>query len=196
MDKSPGQERALSQPESWLEQHGDALYRYAYSRVRNASQAEDLVQETLLAAFQARQGFAGRSTERTWLIGILKNKLMDHLRKSAREQPLGATDDIEAEIGALFVADGHWKAPPSAWENPTEALEQKQFWKIMAECLEALPPRQAQVFAMCEFDGRDSAEVCKVFQIAATNLWILLHRARLRLRECLDDLWFGRETER
>jgi len=195
MDKSPTSERKLSQPESWLEQHGDALYRYAYSRLRNAQQAEDLVQETLLAAFQARQNFAGRSTERTWLIGILKNKLMDFLRKSAREQPLGAIDDIEAEIGAMFVADGHWKTPPSAWENPTEALEQKQFWKIMAECLEALPARQAQVFAMCEFDGRDSEEVCKVFQIAATNLWILLHRARLRLRECLDNLWFGRETE-
>ena len=196
MDKPPMPDPALSQPESWLEQHGDALYRFAYSRLRNATQAEDLVQETLLAALQAREGFAGRSTERTWLIGILKNKLMDYLRKSAREQPLGTIAETEAEIDAMFAADGHWKSPPSAWDNPTDALEQKEFWKIMAECLEALPARQAQVFAMCEFDGRDSAEVCKVFQIAATNLWILLHRARLRLRECLDNMWFGRETER
>jgi len=196
MDKPPMPDPALSQPESWLEQHGDALYRFAYSRLRNATQAEDLVQETLLAALQAREGFAGRSTERTWLIGILKNKLMDYLRKSAREQPLGTIAETEAEIDAMFAADGHWKSPPSAWDNPTDALEQKQFWKIMTKCLESLPTRQAQVFAMCEFDGRDSAEVCKVFQIAATNLWIMLHRARLRLRDCLDNLWFGREPGR
>lgn len=189
-------DRALSSPETWLDQHGDALYRYAYSRLRHPAQAEDLVQETLLAALQARQSFAGRSSERTWLIGILKNKLMDYLRKSARGQPLGSSDEIEAEIDALFESNGHWKIKPMAWENPTEALEQKQFWKILAECLDALPPRQAQVFAMCEFDGHDSEEVCKVFQIASTNLWIILHRARLRLRECLNARWFGRGSGR
>ena len=196
MDKPPLPDRTLSPSEGWLERHGDALYRYAYSRIRHAAQAEDLVQETLLAALQARGIFAGRSSERTWLIGILKNKLMDYLRKSAREQPVDTSAGIEAEIDAMFEPDGHWKMPPAAWDNPTEALEQKQFWKILAECLEALPARQAQVFALCEFDGLDSAEICKVFQIAATNLWILLHRARLRLRECLEIRWFGREPGR
>jgi RNA polymerase sigma-70 factor (ECF subfamily) len=196
MDKPPLPDCTLSPPEAWLELHGDALYRYAYSRIRHAAQAEDLVQETLLAALTARRGFAGHSSERTWFIGILKNKLMDHLRKSVREQPVGTTGEIEAEIDAMFETDGHWKIKPTAWENPTEALEQKQFWKILTDCLETLPARQAQVFALSEFEGLDGAEICKVFQIAATNVWIMLHRARLRLRECLDNRWFGRETGR
>lgn len=194
MDKPPKSQQVLSKPESWLTQHGDALYRYAYFRLRDAAQAEDLVQETLLAALQARQGFAGRATERTWLIGILKNKLVDFLRKSSREQSFGDMESSEIEIDALFDTEGHWKLPPSTWENPANALEQKQFWNVMAKCLGSLPPRHAQVFSLCELDGLDSTEACKVFGIAATNVWVMLHRARLRLRQCLETHWFGRET--
>ena len=194
MDKPPKSQQVLSKPESWLTQHGDALYRYAYFRLRDAAQAEDLVQETLLAALLARPGFAGRSTERTWLIGILKNKLVDFLRKSSREQSFGEMANTEIEIDALFDTEGHWKSPPSTWENPANALEQKQFWNVMAKCLGSLPPRHAQVFSLCELDGLDSTEACKVFGIAATNVWVMLHRARLRLRQCLETHWFGRET--
>lgn len=193
MDKQSVAEK-LSPPEGWLTQHGDALYRYAYSRLRDTSQAEDLVQETLLAALQARLGFSGRSTERTWLIGILKNKLVDYLRKGAREQPFGELAETEAEIDAMFEPGGHWKTPPSEWGNPTNALEQKQFWKVFADCLAALPSRQARVFALCEFDGLDSTEVCKLFEITATNVWVILHRARLRLRDCISIHWFGSEA--
>lgn len=193
MNKRPSKPQELSPSEDWLKQHGDALYRYAYFRLRDSAQAEDLVQETLLAALQARHGFSGRSAERTWLIGILKNKLVDYLRKSTRERPFSDLGDSDEEIDALFDAKGRWKTPPSDWGNPTATLEQKQFWKVFAGCFEALSSRHAQVFAMCEFDGLDSAEVCKVFDITATNVWVILHRARLRLRQCLESQWFGRE---
>lgn len=170
MNESSTPRRQLSDPETWLAQHGDALYRYAYFRLRDRAQAEDLVQETLIAALQARQGFAGRSNERTWLIGILKNKLVDYLRKSVRERPLAELAGTESEIDALFDAndDDHWKKPPADWANPTRALEQKQFWKIFIECIEALPVRQAQAFSLCELEGLEGEEACKVLGIATT----------------------------
>lgn len=186
-------EAAPTSPQNWLDQHGDVLYRYAYFRLRDSAQAEDLVQETLLAAWQARQRFSGRSTERTWLIGILKNKLVDYFRKHRREQPLGDLADTDAEVNALFEndADQHWRTSPMDWANPTQALQQKQFWKVFTECIDALPPRQAQVFCLCELDELDNDEACKVLGVAPTNLWVMLHRARLRLRQCLETHWFG-----
>jgi RNA polymerase sigma-70 factor (ECF subfamily) len=197
MNESSSPRHRLSEPETWLAQHGDALYRYAYFRLRDRAQAEDLVQETLIAALQARPGFAGRASERTWLIGILKNKLVDYLRKSVRERPLADVAATETEIDALFDAGDadHWKKPPAAWANPAQALEQKQFWKIFMECFEALPARQAQAFSLCELEGLEGEEACKVLGIATTNLWVMMHRARLRLRECLETHWFSRGAE-
>ncbi len=195
MSKQSSVSQGLSPPEDWLAQHGHALFRYAFVRLRDRAQAEDLVQETLLAALQARHGFGGRSTERTWLIGILKHKLVDHLRKSARERPLGEPAENDAEMtDTLFDAGGRWKVPPADWGNPDDTLEQKQFWKVFADCLAGLSPRQAQVFALCEFDGLDSAEVCKVFGATATNIWVILHRARMGLRQCMETNWFGRKA--
>ncbi len=189
-----GPKHQLSKPEDWLEQHGDALYRYAYFRLHEEAVAEDLVQETLLAALQARPGFGGRSSERTWLIAILKNKLVDYLRKRSREQPLDELLESDEEFEAFFSPDrqDHWTIPPSVWNNPMASLEQQQFWHVFSECMENLPPRQAQVFILCELDGLDGAEICQVLGVAATNMWVLLHRARLRLRQCLDLRWFDR----
>jgi RNA polymerase sigma-70 factor (ECF subfamily) len=196
MVKPPASGTRLSQPEVWLEEHGDALYRYAYFRINDAALAEDLVQETLLAALQARDSFAGRSAERTWLTGILKNKLVDHLRKTAREQSVDTTPGSDEDLDALFDNDtwSHWKKPPSAWENPSAALEQQQFWAVFSDCLGGLPARQAEAFTLCELEGLDGGEVCKVLGIATSNVWVLLHRARLHLRQCLEDNWFGRLT--
>lgn len=190
MGKAPVAVIPLSRPEVWLDEHGDALYRYARFRLNDPTLAEDLVQETLLAALQAQDSFAGRSTERTWLIGILKNKLIDHLRKACREN----TADVESDedLDALFdhASRDHWHTPPSAWDNPPAALEQKQFWAVLGDCLGALPARQAQVFTLCEMEGLDGSEACKVLGVTTTNVWVLLHRARLRLRECLENHWF------
>lgn len=186
-------------PEKWLQAHGDALFRFAYVRVRDREAAKDLVQETLLAAWRGRTSFAGSSSEQTWLIGILKNKLADHWRACQRQgtvaEPHGdAVDDSQDLLEEIFdTADGgHWRFPPSPWRNPDAALEQQEFWAIFVECLNRLPPAQAQAFNLCELDGVKGEEACKELNVAATNLWVMLHRARLRLRQCLETRWFGR----
>ena len=190
-----------SSPERWLEDHGDALYGYAFLRLRDRDAAEDLVQETLLAALGARQRFAGDSSERTWLVGILKHKISDHWRRRARQPLIDAVSadapaDTDDFVERLFdPADGHWRVAPSAWDNPEGALEQQQFWQVLTHCIAALPESQARAFSLCEVEGFDGGEACKVLSVAPTNLWVLLHRARLRLRECLENHWFKRASE-
>ena len=181
-----------STPEQWLSEHGDALYRHAYFRLRDKMAAEDMVQETLLAAMKGRERFAGRSSQRTWLIGILNNKVVDYLRKQVREQSLDQGDLGDDELeGMLFEADGHWRRPPSAWGDPDAAFEQKVFWEAFSKCLEELPARQAQAFSLCEMDGVGGSEASKVLGVTTTNIWVILHRARLRLKECLEINWLG-----
>jgi len=188
---------AISDPGIWLDRHGDALYRFALMRVREPATAEDLVQETLLAALRARERFAGNSTERTWLIAILKNKIIDHFRRHARETPLPAGADSDEAIEAMFSAAdaGHWVRPPAAWSNPHQALEQAEFFRVFQQCLEGLPARQAQAFVLSELDGLPTDELCKVLEAETSNVWVMLHRARLRLRQCLESNWFGNGTE-
>ena len=186
---------STSTPEQWLRDHGDALYRHAYFRLRDRMAAEDMVQETLLAAIKGRERFAGRSSERTWLIGILNNKVVDYLRKQVREQSLDQGDLGDDELeGLLFEADGHWRRPPSAWGDPDAAFEQNAFWAALSRCLEELPARQAQAFSLCEMDGVGGAEAGKVLGISTTNIWVILHRARLRLKECLEINWLGQRA--
>lgn len=190
---------AHNSPEHWLDEHGDALFGFAYLRLRDRDAAEDLVQETLLAAWRGRERFVGHSSERTWLIGILKHKLADHWRRRRREPQPAATpgpDGLDRELlGALFddTRRDHWRAPPSPWSDPDAALEQRQFWQVFSACVAALPPAQAQAFSLCELDGFKGEEACKAMGLAATNLWVMLHRARLRLRACLEKNWFLRE---
>jgi len=182
----------LSDPATWLDQHGDSLYRFALLRVRNPTTAEDLVQETLLAAWRAKENFAGQAAERTWLIAILKNKLIDHFRRSSRETPLPDIADNDDAIDALFVEHtGHWAQPPAAWPRPDDALEQAEFWRVFQDCLAGLPDRQAQVFTLTEVDGLSTEELCKALAAQPSNVWVMLHRARLRLRACLEQRWFG-----
>lgn len=181
----------------WLADHGDVLYRFAYTRLRDRDTAEDLVQETLLAAWRSRENFAASSSERTWLIGILKHKLADHWRRAARQPSDASDNDLTNDvIERTFDATqgGHWRVAPSAWNDPDAALEQQQFWQIFIDCIGALPPAQAQAFSLCELDGVKGDEACKAMDVAATNLWVMLHRARLRLRQCLENNWFGRES--
>ena len=183
-------------PVTWLAQHGDALYRYAYYRVYDSAVAEDLVQETLLAAWRAHDNFRGESAERTWLTGILKHKIIDYLRRAHREVAL---EDLAADADAvdrLFAqeAQDHWRQTPAPWKNPDGALESSEFWDILRDCLAALPAQQAAAFAATEIEGLSVSDFCKNADISATNLYVTLHRARLRLRECLEQNWFGQET--
>ncbi|MBI3776951.1 MAG: sigma-70 family RNA polymerase sigma factor [Gammaproteobacteria bacterium] len=188
----------LSSPDTWVDQHGDYLYRCAMLRVRDAEVAQDMVQETLLAALQARHSFAGQSAERTWLVGILKHKIIDYVRRASREKPfenLERMTTADDEDASCFGDDGHWlneNAGPADWAcDPRKLTENTQFWEVLRYCLERLPERSAQLFSLKEIDGVDSDEVCKVLNVTPSNLWVLLHRARSRLRECFETQWLG-----
>ncbi len=179
-------------PSLWLDKYGDYLYRYALLRLRDGMLAEDLVQETFLAAVQAK--FSGQSSEKTWLTGILKHKIVDHLRKAHREMPLG--DDLAAAADKQndhFNQRGHWNIDIRAWADPDRALENGEFWSVFALCLEGLPQRHAQALMLREFDGLSSEDICQELGVGTTNnLWVILSRARMRMRECLDENWFER----
>lgn len=189
----------LSDPSTWVDQHADAMYRYAILQVRDPRIAEELVQETFLSALQAQNSFQGRASERSWLIGILKHKIIDHIRKSSRER---SVEDIEAltnEADKLFDESGRWKPElaPSDWNLDAKSLlEQKEFWEVLKSCLSALSGRAADAFTLREIEELKSEEVCKVLNITPTNLWVLLHRARLQLRRCLEVKWFNKQEGR
>ena len=181
----------LSNPDTWVDQYGDALYRYALMRLKNPAVAEDMVQETFLAALKARDRFAGKSAEKTWLIGILKHKIIDHFRKSKREY---VVEDINAEADRqdhFFDPQGSWNTPIRQWERPNEALEQEEFWQVFSACVSALPTHLADLYILREINGLQTDELCKVLEISTTNnMWVMLSRARMRLRRCLESHWF------
>jgi len=168
------------------------LLRYASLQLRNSEAAEDAVQETLLAALTAEASFAGRSNLRTWLTGILKHKIVDAIRRSSRERTLELADGEASteDFDALFDDTGHWREPPQAWPHPQDALHEKQFVAALEKCLAALPARTAQVFLMREHLGVETADICKELGITSTHCWVLLYRARMALRDCLEKGWF------
>jgi len=177
-------------PAAWLTEHGDYLYRYALLKLRDGAAAEDMVQETLLAALSAWERFSGQSSVRTWLTGILKHKILDLFRSRAKEpQYTPASDDSVAELAALeqalFDATGHWISPPQAWADPEACLDQQRFWEAFMRCLEGLAPLHARVFHLREMEGYGTEEICNELDISSTNCWVVLHRARLGLQDCL-----------
>jgi RNA polymerase sigma-70 factor (ECF subfamily) len=171
------------------------LLRFARLQLRDEAAAEDAVQECLLAALTGEQKFAGKSALRTWLTGILRHKIVDHIRRRAREPSLQAVDDDgdERDFDGLFQADGHWAEAPADWGDPQRVLENKRFHDVFEACLEVLPAKTARVFMMREFLGLETSEICKELAMSTTNCWVVLYRARMRLRECLQLNWFGSE---
>lgn len=183
--------REAESPEQWLTDHGDYLYQYAMSRLHHEEQASDMVQETLLAAWKGWEKFAGKSSVRTWLVGILKHKIIDHIRKEIRNRKL--SEAVESDpTSSLFNADGSWIEAPRNWkENPQELCENGQFQQVLQNCISKLPEKQQVVFKMRELTGEDSETICKEAEITSTHLHVLIHRARLALRRCLEFNWFG-----
>lgn len=178
-------------PTGWVDEHGDYLFRYAVFRLGHAEAAEDIVQETFLAALRSRQTFAGRSSERTWLFGILKNKIIDQLRRCGREEKATPGPPIEDVLDHFFDEKGRWRVKPARCvDDPADALERKEFWETMERCLVKLPGRLKAAFSLREMDGLPSEEVQEVLGVTAGNLWTLLHRARISLCRCLDINWF------
>lgn len=181
-------------PEKWVDRHADMLYRYTLSRLRDREAAEDLVQETLLAAFKTRDTFAGQSTERTWLIGILRHKIVDHIRKltAARGRCEGESDADRAALDDIFDQRGKWRRDPGDW--PGDRLtpgEREELRRAIDRCAEKLPPTLAAVFTLRELEQMDSESICQVLTISPTNLWTRLHRMRMMLRQCLERTWLG-----
>lgn len=175
-----------------LEGHRPYLMRFALLQLRDRSAAEDAVQETLLAAIQGAERFAGQSSVRTWLIGILKHKIIDSIRKSTREQAssLGAGESGTEDLDAYFESDGHFIEPPAEWRSPESALEERRFFDALERCLQTLPGNTARAFAMRELLGLDTDEICKELRITPSNCWVMLYRARMNLRTCLERTWF------
>ena len=184
-------------PTVWVDEHGDYLFRYALMRLRDDALAEDLVQETLLAAIQSMKSYGGKSTEKTWLTSILKHKIIDYYRKYSRETPLDETVLDLSEFDKLFERtdewNNHWnpKLAPSDWNMSPEAVfEQHEFFNVLQNCMSKLPEKVAGVFALREMDGLESNEICEILAISASNFWVIMHRARMSLRRCVELNWF------
>ena len=177
------------------------LMRFAKLQLRNDAWAEDAVSETLLAALSKPQTFGNRSQLKTWLVGILKHKVIDLIHSNTREiaapdggdENSSGNDDDELDKLA-FKADGHFVDPPNEWGDPHQTLQQRQFFQVLDACMERLPPALGRLFLMREWLELSSQEVCKELSLTPTNLYVQMHRARLRLQECLNIHWFGQRS--
>jgi len=180
------------EPENWLNDYGDMLYRYAFSRVRSEAVAEDLLQDTLLAAIQGIEKFNGTSSISSWLVGILKHKIMDYYRKSQRESPLSDSDLGEDLINYQFDDQGHWKVALTDWKTPEMTLNNDEFWQIFYQCQARLPDTMARLFMLRVVDGLPTEECCQLLGFKNANqLWVALSRTRMKLRQCLETHWFN-----
>lgn len=176
-------------PASWVDEYGDYLYRYALSRLRDGEAAEEVVQETFVAALRHVDQYKAKGAERAWLLGILKRKIIDLIRARNRTTSL-AEEDSNDPSEALFDRNGSWqKEIRSAGYAPLDSLEREEFWQILRGCLETLPARQADVFVLREMDDQTTDEICKELEITPSNLWVILHRARLQLSTCMKSRW-------
>jgi len=180
----------------WVEEYGDLMFRFALARVRQREVAEDLVQEALLAAWQSRDRFEGRSSRKTWLFHILRHKIVDHLRRRSREVEIADDDALAALAENQFAmgANGptHWGrgVGPRSWGQPAQSLENHEFWVAVHDCSDRLPERVARAFVLRDVDGMDTESICEILDIKPAHLFVLLHRARLALRRCLELNWF------
>ncbi|CAG9000095.1 MAG: ECF RNA polymerase sigma factor SigM [Candidatus Celerinatantimonas neptuna] len=194
---SPPQTQADWVDEASLSELRAQLLKFAQQQIRDAHLAEDAVQEALISAMQNLHKFGRRAAFKTWVFGILKNKLVDQLRKesrhtSAEDLQLGANLNGDELIDVLFKENGHWQRleRPKDWEHPSASIHSDQFWKVFDACLNSMPEKYGRLFMMREFLELSSVEICVNESLSTSNLNVILYRARLRLRECLEDNWF------
>ncbi len=189
--------KAQLDPTDWLGEHGDYLYRYALMRVRDTAAAEDLLQETLLAAMGSYQAHEGRSSERTWLVGIMKHKVVDYFRRLARTPEFQMSSEEGRDDLDWFESEGAWRGhwredqAPVSWPvDAIKLLESREFWETFDRCLARLSPQMAIAFTLREIDGLSSEEICEIVNVTPNNLWVILHRSRAKLRHFLEAEWF------
>lgn len=178
--------------ERWLSQHGDYLYRYALSRVRDTSQAEDLIQETLLIAFKKAEEFKGKSSEKTWLTGILRHRILDYFRRQSKQWRVPVAGNVPDQ--GWFDEEGHWNRAHNEagmeWEpDPSCLLDRKEFMETLHECIQRLPDKSAAVFVQRELEFQNTSTILEGLNISESNLWVLLHRARNMLKQCIQSKW-------
>jgi len=174
----------------WVERYGDQMYRFTLVRVKDSDAAEDIVQSAFIAGLQAQKTFAGRSSEKSWLFGILKHKIMDHFReiKKTVSYDLSESDD---SAPPQFNASGHFLNMPKNWDlSPEKAAENQELAQALLFCMDGLSDKFRRIFVLKEIEGLSSEEICNEFDIQPTNLWVILHRARNRLKQCLEARWF------
>jgi RNA polymerase sigma-70 factor (ECF subfamily) len=182
-------------PDLWVDRYGDALYRFALSKLTDTAAAQDLVQETFVAALHARKRFKGQASVKTWLISILRHKVVDYYRKKTRELTIESTGTIAEDTDQYFNHNGRWRIKPGKWTaNPVKIYEQKEFLKLLYQCLAHLPERLAKAFVMRELEGLETDEICKALSITATNSWVMLYRARTAIRQCIEVNWLKAEA--
>jgi RNA polymerase sigma-70 factor (ECF subfamily) len=172
-----------------------ALLRIARMQLRNDTWAEDVVSETLISALEGVDRFGGQSQLKTWVVGILKHKIIDQFRRSGREVSIDAAAEAAQveSFDELYTPDDHRVNEPLDWGDPEAAYSRVQFFDILQMCIDELPPALARVFMMREWLELDTAQICKEVGISTTNCFVMLHRARIRLRECLELRWFATE---
>jgi RNA polymerase sigma-70 factor, ECF subfamily len=180
----------LGDPASWVDRYGDVLLRFACSRVSDADLAEDMVQETFLAAYRHRDKFAGDSSFGTWLVAILRRKIADHYRAAGRTPESLDSDSLDS--ADMFNKKGKWLAKYSRWQSsPAQLAEDQEFWQVFRTCLMGMPTHLAQAFQLRELVCATAEEASRQIGITPKNLGVRLHRARLLLRQCLDRKWFS-----
>lgn len=182
-------------PAKWVELYADYLYKFAYYRVNNDQLAEDLVQDTFLSALKARDTYKGEAAEKTWLVSIIKNKIIDHYKKAStkNESPLKLQTYEAPSLDYFFNKEknGHWQDgnKPKDWGEVDSSYDSKEFYKILEGCLSQLPEKWKGVFIMSLLDDADSKIVCKEFNLSSSNFWVIIHRAKLQIRACLEKNW-------
>ena len=185
----------LLNPESWIDLYGDYLFTFARMRVSDSALAEDLVQDTFFSAFKAKDNFEGKAAEKTWLVSILKNKIIDHYRKTGLKDAKGNRLSGKKNVSIdNFFREGEWSSNsrPKNWNSDVnQPIETKEFFEIFHGCVDRIKGKGAIAFKMKYIDQDDSDYICKELNITPSNYWVLIHRAKLQLKECLDIRWFN-----
>jgi RNA polymerase sigma-70 factor (ECF subfamily) len=182
-------------PAKWVDLYADYLYKFAYYRVNDDQLAEDLVQDAFLSALKARDTYKGDAAEKTWLIAILKNKIIDHYKKAStkNESPLKLRTYDAPSLDYFFNKEknGHWQSEtkPKDWGEVDNSYDSKEFYKILESCLKDLPEKWKGIFTMSLLDDSDAKMVCKEFNLSSSNFWVIMHRAKLQVRACLEKNW-------
>ena len=187
-------DKMLLNPEMWVSKYADSLFSYAMKRVNNEEVAQDLVQETFLGGLKSRHNFDGNSTEKTWLIAILKFKIIDHYRSKNKQQTSKINQSDGEELDHYFFDDntGHFKPEHSIignFEQADEQLEKKEFYKVLEDCLKKLPTKLSSVFHLKMLLEEKTEVICQTLNISDTNYWVILHRAKVQLRSCMSNNW-------